>query len=84
MNTVDRKIGSIKFSCISPEEIKNMSAVKIITADTYDDEANRRHSSQTRKRRPNKPRVRSKPSSRSWRKKASDCWQMSASPLPRP
>ena len=38
MNTVDRKIGSIKFSCISPEEIKNMSAVKIITADTYDDE----------------------------------------------
>ena len=38
MNTIDKKIGSIKFSCISPDEIRNMSAVKIITADTYDDE----------------------------------------------
>ncbi|MCQ2084663.1 MAG: DNA-directed RNA polymerase subunit A' [archaeon] len=38
MNIIDKKIGSIKFSCISPEEIRGMSAVKIITADTYDDE----------------------------------------------
>ena len=37
-NIVTKKIGSIKFSCISPEEIRNMSEVKIITADTYDDE----------------------------------------------
>ncbi|MCQ2069530.1 MAG: DNA-directed RNA polymerase subunit A' [archaeon] len=38
MNNVTKKIGSIKFSCVSPEEIRKMSAVKIITADTYDDE----------------------------------------------
>ncbi len=35
---ITKRIGSIKFSCVSPEEIRKMSAVKIITADTYDDE----------------------------------------------
>ena len=35
---ITKRIGSIKFSCLSPEEIRKMSATKIITADTYDDE----------------------------------------------
>lgn len=35
---ITKRIGSIKFSCVSPEEIRKMSATKIITADTYDDE----------------------------------------------
>ena len=35
---VNRRIGAIKFSCLSPEEIRKMSAVKVITPDTYDDE----------------------------------------------
>ena len=35
---ISKKIGAIKFSCVSPEEIRKMSATKIITADTYDDE----------------------------------------------
>ena len=35
---VTKRIGSIKFSCLSPEEIRNMSKVKVITPDTYDDE----------------------------------------------
>lgn len=35
---ITKRIGSIKFSCVSPEEIRRMSATKIITADTYDDE----------------------------------------------
>ncbi len=38
IDIIDKKIKSIKFSCLSPEEIRAMSAVKIITADTYDDE----------------------------------------------
>lgn len=38
MRGITKRIGSIKFSCISPEEIRKMSAAKIITADTYDDE----------------------------------------------
>jgi DNA-directed RNA polymerase subunit A' len=38
MHGITKKIGSIKFSCVSPEEIRKMSAVKVITADTYDDE----------------------------------------------
>lgn len=38
MTSITKKIGSIKFSCISPEEIRRMSAVKVITADTYNDE----------------------------------------------
>ncbi|OPY34824.1 MAG: DNA-directed RNA polymerase subunit A' [Methanomassiliicoccales archaeon PtaU1.Bin124] len=35
---VSKRIGSIKFACLSPEEIRKMSAGKIITADTYDDD----------------------------------------------
>ena len=35
---ITKRIGSIKFSCISPDEIRSMSATKVITADTYDDE----------------------------------------------
>ena len=35
---ITKRIGAIKFSCLSPEEIRKMSAVKVITADTYDDE----------------------------------------------
>ncbi|MEA4978151.1 MAG: DNA-directed RNA polymerase subunit A' [Methanomassiliicoccaceae archaeon] len=38
MRGITKRIGSIKFSCISPEEIRKMSATKVITADTYDDE----------------------------------------------
>ncbi|MDI3482663.1 MAG: DNA-directed polymerase subunit [Candidatus Methanomethylophilaceae archaeon] len=38
MRGVSKRIGAIKFSCISPEEIRKMSATKIITADTYDDD----------------------------------------------
>ena len=38
MSGITKKIGSIKFSCISPVEIRKMSATKIITADPYDDE----------------------------------------------
>ena len=35
---VTKKIGSVKFSCISPEEIRKMSACNVIKPDTYDDE----------------------------------------------
>ena len=35
---ITKRIGSIKFSCLSPEEIRKMSAIKVITPDTYDDE----------------------------------------------
>ena len=38
MRGITKRIGSIKFSCVSPDEIRKMSATKIITADTYDDE----------------------------------------------
>jgi DNA-directed RNA polymerase subunit A' len=38
MRGITKRIGEIKFSCVSPEEIRKMSATKIITADTYDDE----------------------------------------------
>ncbi|MDR0522970.1 MAG: DNA-directed RNA polymerase subunit A' [Candidatus Methanoplasma sp.] len=38
MRGITKRIGSVKFSCVSPEEIRKMSATKIITADTYDDE----------------------------------------------
>ena len=34
INSITKRIGSIKFSCVSPDEIRRMSAVKIITADT--------------------------------------------------
>lgn len=33
-DSIIKRIGSIKFSCISPDEIRRMSAIKIITADT--------------------------------------------------
>ena len=33
-----KKIGSINFSLLSPNEIRKMSATKVITADTYDDD----------------------------------------------
>ncbi len=33
-----KRINSIKFALLSPEEIRKMSAVKVITADTYDDD----------------------------------------------
>ncbi len=39
MRGVSKRIGSIKFSCLSPDEIRKMSAVKVITPDTYDDES---------------------------------------------
>ncbi len=35
---VSKRIQYIKFAHISPEEIRKMSAVKVITADTYDDD----------------------------------------------
>ena len=38
MEGITKRIGAIKFSCLSPDEIRAMSAVKVITADTYDDE----------------------------------------------
>ena len=38
MRGVSKRIGSIRFACLSPDEIRKMSATKIITADTYDDE----------------------------------------------
>ena len=36
--TITKKIGSISFSLLSPQEIRKMSATKVITADTYDDD----------------------------------------------
>ena len=38
MRGVSKRIGSIKFSTLSPDEVRKMSATKIITADTYDDD----------------------------------------------
>jgi len=38
MRGVSKRIGSIKFSTLSPDEIRKMSATKVITADTYDDD----------------------------------------------
>lgn len=35
---IPKKIGMIQFALLSPEEIRKMSATKIITADTYDDD----------------------------------------------
>ncbi len=35
---VSKRIKSIKFAFLSPEEMRNLSATKIITADTYDDD----------------------------------------------
>ena len=38
MAGVSRKIGSIKFAFLSPDEIRKMSGLKVITPDTYDDD----------------------------------------------
>jgi len=38
MRSITKKIGSITFSILSPKEIRKMSATKVITADTYDDD----------------------------------------------
>ena len=38
MRGVTKRIQSIKFALLSPDEIRRMSATKIITADTYDDD----------------------------------------------
>jgi len=35
---ITKRISSIRFSLLSPEEIRKMSSTKIITADTYDDD----------------------------------------------
>ena len=35
---VSKRIQSIKFAFLSPEEMRKLSATKIITADTYDDD----------------------------------------------
>ena len=37
-NGITKKISGIRFASLSPEEIRKMSHVKVITADTYDDE----------------------------------------------
>ncbi|MGB9902110.1 DNA-directed RNA polymerase subunit A' [Methanothrix sp.] len=36
--TVPKRIGKIRFGLISPQEFRKMSVVKVITADTYDDD----------------------------------------------
>ncbi len=36
--SITKKIGSLEFAVLSPNEIRKMSATKIITADTYDDD----------------------------------------------
>ncbi|MBI0583818.1 MAG: DNA-directed RNA polymerase subunit A' [Methanomassiliicoccus sp.] len=38
MRGVSKRIGSINFSALSPDEVRRMSATKVITADTYDDD----------------------------------------------
>lgn len=35
---ISKRVGSIKFAYMSPEEIRNLAATKIITPDTYDDD----------------------------------------------
>jgi len=35
---VSKRIGKIKFGILSPDEIRKMSAVKVISADTYDED----------------------------------------------
>jgi len=37
-NSITKKVGSIYFSLLSPNEIRKMSGTKVITADTYDDD----------------------------------------------
>ena len=36
--SITKKIGSLEFNLLSPNEIRKMSATKVITADTYDDD----------------------------------------------
>ena len=36
--SITKKIGKLEFSVLSPNEIRKMSATKVITADTYDDD----------------------------------------------
>ncbi len=38
MRGVSKRVKAIKFALLSPEEIRQMSATKVITADTYDDD----------------------------------------------
>ncbi len=38
MKSITKKIGVLNFSVLSPNEIRKMSATKVITADTYDDD----------------------------------------------
>jgi DNA-directed RNA polymerase subunit A' len=38
VKSITKKIGAISFSLLSPNEIRKMSATKVITADTYDDD----------------------------------------------
>ncbi|MFB6283217.1 MAG: DNA-directed RNA polymerase subunit A' [Halobacteria archaeon] len=38
VNTTPKQIGSVEFGLMSPEEYRDMSVTKIITADTYDDD----------------------------------------------
>ena len=38
MRGVSKRIGSIRFAALSPDEIRRMSATKVITPDTYDDD----------------------------------------------
>ncbi len=35
---ISKRIGSVTYSCLSPDEIRKMSVIKVLTADTYDDE----------------------------------------------
>jgi len=35
---ISKGIEELKFALLSPEEIRRMSAVKVITPDTYDDD----------------------------------------------
>jgi len=38
LKSITKKIGVLNFSVLSPNEIRKMSATKVITADTYDDD----------------------------------------------
>jgi predicted RNA-binding protein with EMAP domain len=38
IHSLSKKIQKIKFAYLSPDEIRKMSAIKIITADTYNDD----------------------------------------------
>ena len=38
LKSITKKIGILNFSVLSPNELRKMSATKVITADTYDDD----------------------------------------------